>query len=46
MRLVNDSMRPTAKEGYTQWWAQLTKTLASITGNPLTEKLASITLNR
>ena len=31
---------------YRQWWAQLTKTLASITGNPLTEKLASITLNR
>ena len=31
---------------YIQWWAQLTKKLASITGNPLTEKLASITLNR
>ena len=29
--------------GYTQWWAQLTKKLASITANPLTEKLASIT---
>ena len=30
----------------TQWWAQLTKKLASITANPLTEKLASITLKR
>ena len=30
--------------GYVQWWAQLTKKLASITANPLTEKLASITL--
>ena len=29
-----------------QWWAQLTKKLASITANPLTEKLASITLKR
>ena len=31
---------------YYQWWAQLTKKLASITANPLIEKLASITLKR
>jgi len=26
-----------------QWWAQLTEKLASITNNPLTRKLASLT---
>ena len=31
---------------FRQWWAQLTIKLASITANPLTEKLASITLKR
>ena len=46
--LSQDCKAEGAEGGFTwgQWWAQLTKKLASITANPLTEKLASITLKR